>query len=216
MITTPAETLSLALALVAILSVGSTQLRGNIFAYAVQTAMLSIITAQYAIQRSEPQLLIVAIALFLLKTLGVSLFLNFLIKKVNVQRDSSNFIATPVAMHICLAFLALSYILSISLPPPPMGGAGWPTATASFSMLCTGLMLMMTRRIALGQIIGFLILENGIYLFGLAHTHGMPMLIEMGILLDVLAGVMIAGLLAFRIKKNFEHIDVTKLAELKE
>jgi hydrogenase-4 component E len=59
-------------------------------------------------------------------------------------------------------------------------------------------------------------MENGIFLFGLTQTHGMPILIETGVLLDVLAGVMVAGLIAFRIKKNFEHIDVSMLSELKE
>ena len=77
-------------------------------------------------------------------------------------------------------------------------------------------MIMLTRRIALSQVIGFLVMEDGIYLFGLTQTKGMPMLIEMGILLDVLVGVMIAGLIAFRIKRSFEHIDVTMLSELRD
>ncbi|HEY9785710.1 MAG TPA: hypothetical protein V6D17_09935, partial [Candidatus Obscuribacterales bacterium] len=90
------------------------------------------------------------------------------------------------------------------------------TATASISLLFTGLILMLTRRIALSQIVGFLVLENGIYLFALTQTRGMPMVVEMGILLDVLVGVMIAGLLVFRIQKSFEHIDVTQLTELRD
>jgi hydrogenase-4 component E len=70
--------------------------------------------------------------------------------------------------------------------------------------------------VALSQIVGFMVMENGIYLFGLAVTNGMPLFIEMGIMLDLMAGVMITGLIVFRIKKNFEHIDVTLLSELKE
>jgi hydrogenase-4 membrane subunit HyfE len=59
-------------------------------------------------------------------------------------------------------------------------------------------------------------MENGIYLFALTQTHGMPMIVEMGILLDVLVGVMITGLLLFNIKKSFEHIDVTQLTDLRD
>jgi Hydrogenase 4 membrane component (E) len=62
----------------------------------------------------------------------------------------------------------------------------------------------------------FLIIENGIFLFAITQTHGMPLMIEMGLMLEVLVGVMIAGLLLFNIKKSFEHIDVSQLTELKD
>ncbi len=75
---------------------------------------------------------------------------------------------------------------------------------------------MLSRKIAVSQIIGFLVLENGIYLFALTQTHGMPLIIEMGLLLELLAIVMLSGLIAFRIKKSFEHIDVSRLTELRE
>ncbi len=84
------------------------------------------------------------------------------------------------------------------------------------SILFTGVLLMLARRIAISQITGFLVLENGIYLFALTQTHGMPLFIEMGVLLELLGAVMIGGLLLHRIKKSFEHIDVTQLTELRE
>lgn len=59
-------------------------------------------------------------------------------------------------------------------------------------------------------------MENGIYLFTLAQAHGMPMAVELGILLDVLVGVMVAGVITFRIQKSFEHIDVTRLTDLRD
>jgi hydrogenase-4 component E len=65
-------------------------------------------------------------------------------------------------------------------------------------------------------VIGFLVIENGIYLFSLTQTGGLPILVEMGVLLDLLVGIMIAGLLLHRIKKSFEHIDVTKLTGLRD
>jgi hydrogenase-4 component E len=65
-------------------------------------------------------------------------------------------------------------------------------------------------------VIGFLVLENGIFLYALTQTHGMPLIIEMGVLLDVLAGVMVAGLVIFRLNRSFEHIDVTQLTGLRD
>jgi hydrogenase-4 component E len=87
---------------------------------------------------------------------------------------------------------------------------------AAMSLLITGVLLMLTRKLAISQIIGFLVMENGIFFFALTQTDGMPMIIEMGILLDVLVGVMIAGLMLFNIKKSFEHIDVTRLLNLRD
>lgn len=210
------DVLALLTAILAIFMVGSTHLRLNIWLFALQTLLLASITWMYAIHRAEMQLYCIALILFALKTGVVPKFLLVIIRKVNVQRDSGTFVPAPISMHLSVGFLVTSYLLARQLPVPVGNSAGWPTATAAISLLCTGLVLMLTRRVALSQIIGFLVMENGIYLFGLTQTHGMPMLIEMGIMLDVLAGVMIAGLIIFRIKKNFEHIDVTMLAELKE
>jgi hydrogenase-4 component E len=60
------------------------------------------------------------------------------------------------------------------------------------------------------------VLENGIFLYALTQTHGMPLMVEMGVLLDVLVGVMLAGLVIFRLNRSFEHIDVTQLRGLRE
>ena len=84
------------------------------------------------------------------------------------------------------------------------------------SLLLIGMLLMLTRRLAISQVIGFLVLENGIFLYALTQTHGIPLMVEMGIVLDVLVGVMIAGVVIFRLNRSFEHIDVTQLRGLKE
>jgi hydrogenase-4 component E len=75
---------------------------------------------------------------------------------------------------------------------------------------------MLTRRLAISQVIGFLVLENGIFLYGLTQTHGVPLVVELGVVLDVLMGVMVAGLVIFRLNRSFEHIDVTQLRGLKD
>lgn len=210
------DLVAFSVAVCAILMVGSTHLRTNIFLFSLQAMLLVWLSTLYANHHAEQHLYLIALVLFALKAVGVPLFLLRIIRQVNVQRDSGTLLSAPIAMHVALAFLAVSYILARQLPVPIEAGLGWPGATAAISLVCTGLLLMLTRRIALSQIIGFLVMENGIYLFGLTQTKGMPMLVEMGIMLDVLVGVMIAGLLAFRIQKSFEHIDVSMLVDLKE
>jgi hydrogenase-4 component E len=212
----PSDLFALAAALFAILLVGSTHLRVNINLFRLQVTALCIVTALDAYHHNDPHLYVIAALLFTLKAVAVPAFLQHIVEKVHVHRDSGTFLMAPLAMHLSLGFLIVGYLLSRELPVPLTGELGWPGATASISLVCTGLLVMMTRRIALSQVIGFLVMENGIYLFGVTQTTGMPLLVEMGILLDVLVGVMIAGLIAFRIQKSFEHIDVTMLAELKE
>jgi len=94
-----------------------------------------------------------------------------------------------------------------------MGNAG--AAGVALALLLTGMLLMITRRLALSQVIAFLVLENGIFLYGLTQTHGMPLLLEMAIAFEVLVAVMIAGLVMSRLNRSFEHIDVTQLRGLR-
>ena len=85
----------------------------------------------------------------------------------------------------------------------------------ALALLVIGMLLMLTRRLAISQVIGFLVVENGIFLYALTQTSGMPLMVEMGVVFDVLVGVMVAGLVIFRLNRSFEHVDVTKLTGLK-
>jgi Hydrogenase 4 membrane component (E) len=77
------------------------------------------------------------------------------------------------------------------------------------------MVLMVSRRLAVSQILGFLVLENGLFFYTIAQPHSMPLVVELGVLMDVLAGTMLAGVLAFRISDSFDHIDVTELTQLR-
>jgi len=210
------ELLAIAAAIAAILMAGSTQLRTNLLLYAVQTLLIAITTATTAASHCDPDLYFVALAIGAIKGIAIPIFLNWITYRIQIHSDAGNMIAPPIAMHLSIVLLGLSYLFTQGLPPPQDNGHGWPGATASISLLLTGLVIMLTRRVALSQIVGFLVIENGIYLFALTQTKDMPMIIEMGVLLDVLVGVMVTGLLINRIQKSFEHIDVTQLTALKD
>ncbi len=77
-------------------------------------------------------------------------------------------------------------------------------------------LVLTTRRKALMQVVGYLILENGIYLFGLTQTESVPFLIELGVLLDVFVGVFIMGIVVFHINREFDSLDSTRLTELSD
>ncbi len=208
------DVLAVAASLTAILMAGSTHLRTNLCFFALQTWLIAIITAIVAGVRAEPEFYAIAAAFGILKGCGVPIFLHRVMKKIGVGMDPGAFVAAPLAMHISVLLLGFSYFLINGLTP--FTGESWASASASVSLLFTGLVLMLTRRVAISQILGFLVLENGIYLFAQTQTRGMPLFVEMGVLLDVLVAVMVSGLIVFGIQKSFEHVDVTQLSELRE
>jgi hydrogenase-4 component E len=86
---------------------------------------------------------------------------------------------------------------------------------AAVALLLAGAFLMVSRKKALMQVIGLLVLENGIFVAALTTTFGMPLVIEIGIFFDLLMGVFLMGLFVFRIRDTFEHLDVSKLRRLR-
>lgn len=207
------EIFAVAAALCAVLMAGSLHVKRNIFFYMVQTVLLAVVTAEIARTNGELNLYLIAVAIAVLKGGCVPIFLRWMVKRLQSYSDPGMMLAPPLAMHASLFLFALSYLELGSLGALPGSALA---ASAAASLLLTGLILMLTRKTALSQIIGFLVIENGIYLFAVTQTSGMPLLVEMGVMLDVLVAVMVAGLIVFRIQQSFEHIDVTQLAELRD
>ena len=87
---------------------------------------------------------------------------------------------------------------------------------ASFSTIWTGFLMLTTRRKAINQVLGFLLLENGILLFGLLLLEAMPFLVEAGVLLDLFTGVFVMGIIIHHINREFASISTEHLAKLKE
>jgi Hydrogenase 4 membrane component (E) len=210
------ELVVIASAVTAVLMVGSLHLRVNIFFYSIEALLIASATAIAALAHDESALIVVAILFALVKGVAIPAFLSWTIRRLNIHSDSGCLITAPLAMHLTIFFLAASYFLVVGLPVPPGELRAWPGSMSAISLVCTGIVLMLTRKIAISQIIGFLVLENGIYLFALTQTRGMPLIVEMGIMLDVLVGVMLCGLLVFKIQHSFEHVDVTQLSDLRD
>jgi hydrogenase-4 component E len=200
----------------AIFMVGSGQLRFNLFLYSVQTVMIAMLTLSFAASFKEDHLYPVAIAILMIKALGVAGFLRWVTKKIGVLNDTGTMVPIPVSMHLSIILFAAAFMLSKQLPHLPGINNTVGGGTAAISLLFIGILFMLTRKVAVSQVIGFLTMENGIYLFALTQTRGMPNMIELGIILDVLVAVMIAGLIIFKIKRSFEHIDVTLLRDLRD
>jgi hydrogenase-4 component E len=210
------EVLSIASAVIAVLMLGSRNVHFLLSMLSLQIILIAGETAIFAYQTRQPQFYIIAFTLFLQRAVIVPIFLDWIVRRVDINSDPGMILPAPLTMHLSILLFALSFFVANHLPTPTSGGMVLASATASISILFSGLLMMLTRRLALSQIIGFITMENGVYLFALTQTDGLPLLIEMAVLIDVLGAVMIAGVLIFNIKKSFEHIDVSGFTDFKQ
>lgn len=210
------DTCCLLAVLVSVLISGTSALRTTSYMFGTLSFLLTIVTVVCSQLRDNPEGQLFAFCFFAIKTIVVPALLIFACCKFNVRNDKPALLSFPLTMYLCVFICAISYLVAGTFPAPKIAGASLTTIAASLSLVSIGLVVMTTRRIALGQVTGFLVLEAGIYLFSWANTRGLPLLVEMGILLDVFAGIMIAGVFLFQIQKNFDHIDSSMLKELRE
>lgn len=111
--------------------------------------------------------------------------------------------------------LGLAFAVGGHLPPPGPSVPRLLVATSLMTVMC-GFLVFTTRRKAMTQVVGYLLLENGVFVFGLSLAGRVPILIEMGVLLDVLVGVFIMGLVVFQMNRELESIDSARLTELRD
>lgn len=179
-----------------------------------QSFFLFLATLIIAVRERQTDLYIIAGLLFVLKVSAIPYFLCRIIKKVKANEDLGLFINAQLSLLGALGFTYLSWVFTERLLAP----AGAPQAillTTAFFVVLAGIFLMIFRMTALAQIVGLLVMENGLFLLALTVSGGMPFFVEIAIFFDVFVSVVIMGFFVYRINKLFTHIDVNKLSRLK-
>ena len=129
-------------------------------------------------------------------------------------REVEPVIGFTASLCVGAVAVALSFAVAQRLPLPEAQTALLvPVALAT---VIVGLIVLTTRSKALTQVVGYLILENGIYVFGLSQAERVPFLVEIGVLLDVFVGVFIMGIVVFHINREFDSLSSARLTELKD
>lgn len=181
---------------------------------ALQTSFLALITAGHGIEQNSLNYILLAAAVLIIKAIGIPAILAWSVKKLTLTKDKGIFISITTTLLVGCLILIGGYFLAPKVAV--MSSQNVLAAGMSISLLGTGMLIMITRRLAISQIIGFLCFENGIFLFGLTQSHEMPVMVEMGIVFEVLVGVMVAGVVISKLNRSFEHIDVTEMRELRQ
>ena len=150
-----------------------------------------------------------------IKVVLIPRFLFRAIRDVAIRRDVAPVIGYGSSLFAGACLVALAFAISANLPLLP-GVGSTLLLPASLSTLLLGLLLLISRTKAVIQVVGYLQVENGIFLFGMSLVHEMPLLVEMGVLLDIFVGVFIMGIVVFHINREFDSLDSAQLTELKD
>ncbi len=149
-----------------------------------------------------------------LKGIVFPLVLLRLRARANYNREVRPFISFVMSILCGILLLLLSVWLALELKPALIH-APFVLLDLSIFLIFVGLFLMISRRDALTQVIGYLVLENGVFVFGVITVEGTPLLVELGVLLDAFVGVFVMGIAIFHITREFGSMDVDRLTELK-
>jgi len=186
-----------------------------IYLYTLQGATLVAATAIVGYVTGQPHLYFSAAITLLLKVLLIPLLLHRVINRLNVRWDVETLINIPTTMLIGIVLVMFSFYLA---QPISQMSSTIARGTLGIALACVLLsfMMMITRSKAVPQVIGFLSMENGLFFAATAATYGMPMVVELGIALDVLVGILILGVFMFHIREQFDSLDIRHLEKLKE
>jgi hydrogenase-4 component E len=136
------------------------------------------------------------------------------IREASIRREMAPVVGFVPSMVLGGIGVALAFAFSSRLPlPEPAHPFLVPTA---LSTAWAGMLLVVSRRKAVNQVLGFLVLENGVFVFGLLLSGFMPLMVEAGVLLDLFAAVFVMGIVMFHINREFSSLDTEKLSALKD
>ncbi|WER47920.1 formate hydrogenlyase [Cupriavidus sp. WKF15] len=183
--------------------------------FTLQGATLAVATAVVGYVTGQPHLYLSAGLTAMLKVLLIPYLLHRVIDRLQIRRDVETLINIPTTMLIGILVVIFAFNLTMPIARLSLKLASGTLGIALACVLLSFLM-MITRSKAVPQVIGFLAMENGLFFAATAATYGMPMVVELGIALDVLIGVLILGVFMFQIREQFDSLDIRHLEKLKE
>lgn len=183
--------------------------------FTLQGAALVAASVLVGYATHQPDLYVSAALTFVLKVVLIPWLLHRVIRRLNVRWDVETLINIPTTMLVGIGLVIFSF--SLALPISRLS-TSMASGSLGIALACVLLsfMMMITRSKAVPQVIGFLSMENGLIFAATAVTNGMPMIVEFGIALDVLVGVLILGVFMFQIREQFDSLDIHNLETLKE
>ena len=193
---------------------GSSRLGASIRVVAAQGVMLGLLPVLAHVHELSLHFAALAVGTVALKGVVFPWLLFRALREAEVTREVEPYVGYITSILVGLAALAASFWLGGRLPVSTVEPSSLLVPSALFSILA-GLFLIVARKRAVNQVLGFLVLENGIYTFGVGIVAETPFLVELGVLLDAFVAVFVMGIAVYHINREFDHIEVDRLDRLK-
>jgi hydrogenase-4 component E len=182
---------------------------------ALQGTLLCAATLLLAWRTGQHHLYLSAALTLALKVVGLPWLLHRLIRRLEVYWDTEPLLNMPGTMLVGL----VTVVFAFGLAQPIAELASTATRNAigiAVAVILLAFITMITRRKAMSQVVGFLSMENGLFFGAMSATYGMPMVVELGVALDVLVAVLVLGIFFFQIREQFDSLDLHHLESLRE
>lgn len=193
---------------------GTSRLRAVINASAWQGGALGVLTLLVH-HEIHLQTIVVAAGAIVIKGVVIPFMLMRAMRDAAIRREVEPFIGFIPSLFLGAAGTALALLFSGRLPLAPEH-EGSLLVPSSLATVITGFLVLTTRRKAITQVVGYLLLENGVFIMGLCLLDAMPFLVEVGVLLDLFVGIFVMGIIINHISREFASLDVGRLSSLKE
>lgn len=181
--------------------------------FATQAMMLSLAVAWQGYVQNSPDLFITAAMTFGLKGIVIPVALNRMIIRLGIQRDVEQVVNAGVAMFLGLGLTSLALLLVLKVTP---GAASFTREglALALAIILLGFLMMILRRNAVTQIVGFMSLENGLILAA-TGARGMPLVVEVSVAFSVLIALFVFAVFVFRIRERFDNVDIESLERVR-
>jgi hydrogenase-4 component E len=179
-----------------------------------QSFVLGVVSLILAVRTGIFEMYIVAGVSILIKAILIPYILYITMRKIGIDREAEKFLGREISMLAAIGMVVFGYVItqkSVTI----LSSLESQYLPISISMLLIGLFIMITHKKAIMQGIGLIVIENGLFLFALSSTYGMPFLVDIGIFLDLFVAVILISILTYRMDQTFKSISTDWLRKLK-
>ncbi len=193
----------------------SSRLGSSIRVVATQGVLLGLLPILVHLDALSARIIALALGSMALKGVVFPWLLFRALREAEVRREVEPYVGYVFSLIVGVLSLAASFWLSTKLPLPAIITSSVLVPVAFFSIMA-GLFLIISRKRAVNQVLGFIVLENGVFTFGVGVLEGASFLVEAGVLLDVFVAVFVMGIMIFHINREFDTIETDRLSVLKD
>jgi len=181
--------------------------------YALHAFVLSLSVAWQAWSQDAPHLYVTAVIALAFKAIAIPLALHRIVARLGIQREIEKVVGIGPTMLAGMGLVALAMVVMLRVTPEADPLAREDLAFA-LSVLLLGLLMMVTRRNAVSQVVGFMSLENGLVLAA-TGAKGMPLVVEISVAFSILIAFIVIGVFLFRIRERFDSVDLQAMDQFR-